>query len=257
MKEILKIYFLLLLVTALAVSCQDDDENTCCDPTNPECANYDPCFGETEVSAAFKFFARYGIGANAEWVEETKFIGSPILFSAVDTAADSYTWYLGTDVFTDVTEVERTISQLPNGSYPASLVVEKTPNLDCFPLDDGRDSLYMEFDVVEFCEAQAIGMFRGMRQGVDTDSIDIEIYLADFNTGEPCTDNATPFFVNFAGENDTVAGSVGAATFSRMIIDGGGFGSPRGEVIVQQDETVILDYEFWDINYSFRGRKIQ
>lgn len=246
----------LLIITIIWAGCKKDEEE-CCDPTNPECPNYDPCYGENEVSAAFKFYARYGIGESAEWVEETKFIGSPILFAADDTTADAYTWYLGIDTFTNVTQVQRTISQLPNGSYPASLVVEKSPNLNCFPMDDGRDSLYMEFETVDFCEAQAFGIFKGIRQGVDTDSIDIEIYFADFNTGEPCTDNATPFFVNFAGENDTVAGSIGATTFSRMFLDGGGFGSPRGEVIVQDDETIILDYEFWDVNYSFRGRKIQ
>jgi hypothetical protein len=249
-------FYSMLFLFAAVTGCKEDDEDQCCDPTNPECVNYDPCFGETETTAAFKFFARYGLGEDAEWVEETKFIGSPILFAAEDTTADSYTWYLGIDTFTNVTQVQRTISQLANGSYPASLVVEKTPNLDCFPLDDGRDSLYMEFEVVDRCEALTYGKFRGMRQGVDNDSIDIEIYLADFNTGEPCVENSTTFFVNCAGQNDTVAGS-GIGTYSRTRFTSGGFGYPDGEIIVSADLSVEFDYEFFNINYSFRGRKIQ
>src|SRR5690606_36172120 len=85
-----------ILVLSFA-ACDRDDDQPCDDPTNTDCPNYDPCFGKDSVTATFQFLARYGVGADAPWYPETKFIGSPFRFSAIDTAADSYTWYLGTD----------------------------------------------------------------------------------------------------------------------------------------------------------------
>ncbi len=251
------LFYSLLFVFIGVTGCKKDDEDQCCDPANPECPNYDPCYGESEVSADFKFFARYGFGADAVWVEETKFVGSPVLFSANDKDADAYTWYLGLDTFTGVTEVERSINQLPDGTYPAALVIEKSPNTQCFPFDDGRDSIHLNFEVVDRCDALPFGVFRGKRMGVDSDSIDIEIYLADYDTGEPCVPTSTGYFVNCAGQNDTVAGDPGIGTYSRWNYWGSGFGSPRGEMIVHPDWTVEFDYEYYNVNYSFKGRKIQ
>lgn len=99
MKEILKIFFLLLLIALLAVGCQEDDENTCCDPTNPECPNYDPCYN-IEPTADFKmrgtsvaFMTPENL--QAEWCDTI--LNSGVEFKAEMENADSYEWYIGTE----------------------------------------------------------------------------------------------------------------------------------------------------------------
>lgn len=37
-------------------ACDTDDDNSCCDPTNPECPNYDPCYGQSPVTAEFNIY---------------------------------------------------------------------------------------------------------------------------------------------------------------------------------------------------------
>jgi len=257
----LKLKYLLLLAGVILITlhaCKKDEEE-CCDPTNPECINYDPCFGETEVSADFQFLARYGIGNDAEWIPETKFIGSPIRFSAIDKDADSYTWYLGLDTIAGQDEVELEINNLDPGSYSAILVLEKEPNLNCYPLDDGRDSLIQFFERIDFCESLHVGKHRGFVPSISTDSIDIEILYINQLTGEQCQEPMAPFFVNISGENDTIQGAIGGyGTFSRMTFLGSGFGDPKGEIIVSKESLKTnFSYRLDNVDYVFSGRKIQ
>jgi len=43
-------FFTALAALALFTTCCKDD---CLDPTNPDCENYDPCYGKTQPSAKF------------------------------------------------------------------------------------------------------------------------------------------------------------------------------------------------------------
>ena len=249
---------ILLALVVFTQCCKPEDED-CFDPGDPECVNYDPCYGKTEVSADFQFLAKYGFGDNVQWIPETKFVGSPVRFSAIDKEADSYTWYLGLDTITGTDEVELGVNNLEPGSYSASLVLEKEPNLLCFPEDDGRDSLMKFFQVVDFCERLAIGRFRGTVSNFSTDSIDIEIYFANTSTGEMCVIPSSPFFVNVLGDNDTLIGtSAGYGTYSRFMFSGNGSGDLRGEIIV--DETTwatTFNYQLGNVDYEFKGRKLE
>ena len=49
----MKKFYYLLILALLWAGCKEDDEEECFDPTNPECSNYDPCYGN-EPTAAFK-----------------------------------------------------------------------------------------------------------------------------------------------------------------------------------------------------------
>jgi len=255
-----KLEHVLLLagVILLTLHACKKDEEECCDPTNPNCGNYDPCFGETEVSADFQFLARYGIGNDAEWIPETKFIGSPIRFSAIDKQADSYTWYLGLDTITGQDEVELEINNLDTGSYSAILVLEKEPNLNCYPQDDGRDSLIQFFERIDFCDALYLGKFRGISPTVSSDSIDIEIQWANMFTGEICDDLSMPRLINVLGNNDTIFTQGGYSVYSRNFFGGDGSGTLRGEINVDEiDLSTYFSYRLDNIDYQFRGRKLE
>ena len=247
-----------ILVLSFA-ACDRDDDQPCDDPTNTDCPNYDPCFGKDSVTATFQFLARYGVGADAPWYPETKFIGSPIRFSAIDTAADSYTWYLGTDTFTGNSNVQLEINQLNPGMYSAGLVLEKEPDLYCFPDDDGRDSLMLYFEKVEICDGLTIGKFRGIEQSLSSDSIEIEVFLGNITTGVSCAEPMSIYFMNIQGENDTLLGhSNGYGIYSRSFFGGSGSGSLRGEIIVDEATWhTTFNYRLGNVDYEFTGRKME
>lgn len=95
----MKKFYYLLLLALIWTGCQDDDDNTCCDPTNPECANYDPCFGK-EPTAAFKMRGTsvgFPVSENlvAEWCDTI--FNSGVEFMADMEDADVYEWYIGTE----------------------------------------------------------------------------------------------------------------------------------------------------------------
>ncbi|MCA1752150.1 MAG: hypothetical protein ABR572_11540 [Cryomorphaceae bacterium] len=94
----LKNYFLIaLLGAAVMAGCRSDDDAPCCDATNPECPNYDPCW-DRHPTAEFKM-RQTSPGfvipdeLQAEWCDT-------IARSAVEFLADmdnalSYTWQIG------------------------------------------------------------------------------------------------------------------------------------------------------------------
>ena len=208
------------------------------------------------MTADFKMYARYGIGPDAEWVEEPKYSGSPIRFVADEQEADSYTWYLGLDTITGVSDLQRTINDLPPGMYSAALVVEKTPNLDCFPNDDGRDSLYQTFEKIEICDQLSFGKFKGLRNGVDQDSVIIETFFADPITYEMCIQGSYFITTNLLGSNDTIPAG-GYGTYSHLFLAGDGSAQPRGELVVDKSTLEVeFNYELDNAEYSFNGIKI-
>lgn len=246
-----------MLGLAVLVQCCKPKE-TCTDPSNPDCENYDPCWGQAPVSAEFEFLAQYGVADNAVWIPETKFVGSPVRFSAKDKNADAYTWYLGVDTISGTDEVELGINNLLYGSYSAALVLEKSPNFVCFPEDDGRDSLMLYFEKVEFCDALNLGKFRGLTTKVSQDSIDIEIQMVHFNTGEICHEASMPRLINVLGNQDTIFTQGGYSTYSRKFFAGNGSGDLRGEIIVDEETwSTTFNYRLGSVDYEFIGRKLE
>jgi hypothetical protein len=97
MKKVLCSYLLFLFV--MVTGCKEDDEDPCRDPTNPECANYDPCFGN-EPTASFKMRGSsvgFPISENlvAEWCDTIR--RAHVEFMADMEDAEVYEWYIGTE----------------------------------------------------------------------------------------------------------------------------------------------------------------
>ncbi len=135
MKE-LKIFILLLGFFGLITlqSCKD-----CCeDPTNPDCDNYDPCYGKKPTSAHFIIEE----SLRDYWIEGDTVSGvgniSAVRFTASQDA-DSFIWTIGSEIIHQKSFIR---NDFPNDEYiPVTLVViNKSPNKACFPHDDGRDT---------------------------------------------------------------------------------------------------------------------
>lgn len=152
---------MLLLVLCLCwSSCQ---EESCDDPTDMRCPNYDPCLDTHETSAYFTISENPGINPplRDDWflyIDSDTVYQSSITFIAQEKDA-TYTWYIGRDTFYD-----RSVSLwgFPGDqSFEVTLVVERTPDSACFPDDDGKARLTRTFyRREEFCEASIVGKYR-------------------------------------------------------------------------------------------------
>ena len=102
--------------------------------------------------------------ANANFTIEEMTSGNPNLAKYTETdsifseknvrfyateEAEEYTWYIGSEVI-HTREVMRYFdNSLVGQTIPVKLVVKKSPNLICFPNEDGTDSLVKYFTVAQ------------------------------------------------------------------------------------------------------------
>jgi hypothetical protein len=185
----MKYLYSFLLLCLVALSCSRCKEE-CDDPTNPECPNYvapDPCANSREVSAEFVIEERPNI-LEPYWVEtDTTLNTRRIQFRAKIEDATEYKWYIGSQVYSSP-KVELFFDNTWTGSsIPITLVVRKTPDINCFPYDDGYDSLKKVFFISTspialdpnnisspVIHAGLGGGYRMKQEGA-TDSIDIKV----------------------------------------------------------------------------------
>jgi hypothetical protein len=264
MKEILKISFLLLLIIALAVGCKDDDENTCCDPTNPECPNYDPCFGKVNTTALFTISQRLSsFGDNASvFIEDDVVTGGTLKFTAIPQEGAIYTWILGSDTTVGGPEITTNLGNLPFGTYPNSLIVTKPADTLCFPDDSGIDEFTRSFTAVSICEAAILGRYQGVFASQPNDSTEIEFAVSSspLEILLPCDPNniTSVFFVNANMEGDTL--KTGANGFANTVFPFVAFGAidqPEGTAVIDLESNIMtVTYTLGDSSYSFTGIKL-
>jgi hypothetical protein len=130
--------YLSYMVIFLSQSCKDK----CNDPGNPECQNYNPCFGKSETSAEFIVEEDLlGFGLEGIWYKAdsiTPSFNNSVRFSALNNA-DSFIWTIGGGVYNTKSVVLN--SFIPNSTVEITLIVfNKNPNVLCFPNDDGKDT---------------------------------------------------------------------------------------------------------------------
>lgn len=127
------IYLLALLVTVQACK-------KCKDPQNPECENYDPCFGKSATSAEFKMFLKHTGDTIEEIYDGDKFFPFGLTFEAT-YPADSFFWKIGAEAnFRMGKKIAVEFFPL-SAPIPIMLIVKRKPDLDCFLDDDGVDTV--------------------------------------------------------------------------------------------------------------------
>ncbi len=259
-----KINFPTLLLIAgvllMVQCCKPDPEPPtppeCTDPANPDCPNYDPCYGESPVTAEFKIFDDlFVFGPNADtWYEDSVLYVGNIKFEALEDSA-YYKWYLGQDVVEGYGDsvVTKGINNLDPGTYDAALVVEKTPNIMCFSDDNGRDSIYKTFTIVDRCDLLVINKFKGVFESAPEDSVVIEFLFLDLNYYQKDCTSTDLGGINLGGESDTLY--IGGGIVNRYIKwTQLAYTQPVGDFEVFPDNTCHAEYELRDENYIFNGK---
>lgn len=256
-------FYSMLFLAVEVTGCKEEDE--CCDPTNPECANYNPCYGKMETTAFFTIAQQYyPVGENSDiFIEDDIVTGGKIKFSAIPQEGATYTWILGADTIVGDPEITRTLGELPDGTYPNSLIVTKEPDTVCYPLDDGVAAFTRSFTQIDGCDRAILGKYIGLFENQSSDSVIIEIASSpSLNEIEPCDSESflgAVFSVNFDLQNDTIRLRLNGGVNSSMSFESlGSIDVPEGEMVYNISQDLIkADYTIDDIHYSFTGRKLE
>ena len=275
-------------------SCRKDCP--CNDPYNPVCPNYDSCLTKKTVTADFKFGYEFRedfkdfINGQPYITDDTIYqcggvdslgntYGIKLTFVPVEKNA-KYTWKLGSEIITD-----RTFSRLFENAkgpqrIPVTLIVEKEPNRNCFPNDDGRDTVTKYIDLRYQWNFPIMGKYKVLFEGEkDSSFIEVRPWEAKYN----CSKCKVVFsnlkhplsvtLINFKNTQDTIRTPfttwfiIGNKLIFEDVREGGEWGEIyNNEMKLNSDGTVEASYStmkeqfgpnFEHRKISFKGRKIQ
>ncbi|MEN8929523.1 MAG: hypothetical protein ABF242_08385 [Flavobacteriales bacterium] len=257
-------YSLLLAVLLVFASCTKEKEN---DP--------DPCCGETPVTANFGMMNITGTFLNFyDFTPDVAFTRNYITFRAMPQDPDAtYTWYLGTEILTG-SQISRDFSptvMTGENNIPISLVIRKTPNIECYPNDDGYDSIVKYIKLVDDkCEFLTNGDFKVLFDGKsDSSIVSIRNWLVVSNgTYTPdCNEGHMGIGFDIANPTDTnwTTARSGLQTNSTIIFKD--ISTTKGNwyngsfKVNPNTLTVEADYYMYRLGgnsdrYNFKGRKI-
>jgi hypothetical protein len=249
-----KLLFCLLSASATAcvVGCGSSGGN------NPVVT--DPCAGATPVKASFTIYEVVGA---AKVATDTVVFG-PVLFSA-DERYDSYEWRIGTDsrVWSDssfgLAFWQRDADE--GVPIPVQFVGRRAPQTDCFPNDDGVDTIVRYLVPVSLYNSPILGSYRGYRTDDTTDVYEVDIFwknrdaLVVRNINKGCRDSANQEYALTVKEMGAKSISInGVARY-----DGRGCKNPFGTLILHNDGRLVANYVYDKDRKqaTFIGRKVQ
>lgn len=251
-------------LTVVIFGCKSDD-NTCYDPSNPECENYDPCYDKLPTTAEFTISKQYfPFGANANFFVEDNILtpGGNLRFTAIPQEGASYTWIIGADTVFGEYEITKGLNDFSVGTHNNTLIVTKPTDTICFPHDKGSVQFDRSFIKIRSCEATVLGKYRGVFSTNPSDSVVIILALSpSFNSIEPCDSTAVVgefFSVNFNANEDTVPLNINGFVNTQISFESQNeTGIPEGEVIYDPiKNSVEAIYSNDLVNYHFTGRKL-
>jgi hypothetical protein len=176
-----KYALILILFSMVAWSgCKD-----CDDPSDPDCGNYDPCFGKYPDKLEIEMYCRdiFAVPYSSFDYHITKdsiFI-SPITFKfKVNHKYDSIKWYIsGSSQSWTTNELELSFSNTQWDPIIGSFKIIGVGYRQKDPLckgenDSGLDTISRNFRLVEWWNPKIIGYYRGLNDG-EKDSVDFYI----------------------------------------------------------------------------------
>lgn len=243
----------LILVSTIIIfftSCESDDENECCDPTNPECPNYDACLGIKEPSATIILREPIFGPDGFELTPDDSLFYNEVNFSSPYTGSEyTHTWYLGAEVITEASfSREHAFVERP-AQLTVSHVLEYPIDSVCFPNSTGRDSTSRKYYLIKYWnEFGVYSKYRGVFEN-ETDSFDFEFkrVFAD-NTpvyvGYPPDLEPVSATLNFDNQGDSTDIGVNGRN-SIGYFGGDGNSYPSGSIKIDHTTNIaILEYTY-------------
>lgn len=247
----------------------------CQDPSSSACSNYNPCYGRHATSASFKIYET-GDPASGHYIH---WINYPVkdtttldpAFLADDSTALGYTWLVGNGVYHG--------HSLSLNNYPrnqwinVTLIIQCTPDRQCFPADDGIDTLVRRFIIVPF-HNNFNHTFRGVLDEARDDSFNVSfnfhtILPGDWKYGLP-GDSTFSFYNQRQSCTDTLEpGSITGMTLHEFSYEDLSpldrcINKPIGRAVLDSTDVNRITYEYNSYysyspnqaNHIFRGYRI-
>ncbi|MNK08312.1 hypothetical protein D3C87_262440 [compost metagenome] len=138
----MKLLGILLILLLVSVSCKKKTVQP--DPDQH-------CGSAEEVSADFWIEEMTTGNANfAKYTDTDSILGSKSVRFRAKLGGAVYKWYIGSEIITD-SVFSRFFGPATLGqTIPVTLVVRKTPNNNCFPADDGYDSIVKYLTITDY-----------------------------------------------------------------------------------------------------------
>lgn len=218
----MRLLFFILTCIGLLFFTESCKKKECFDPANPECENYDPCFGKEPTTAKIRIAQYFDNTSYPDMrgvsIEEEKLLPGYIKFGCQTADVKKCTWILGSETING-TEVRRLFDiSLPQETYTVTLIVEKDPNKNCFPTDDGIDTLTKTFKLVNTCDILMRGRFKGVWEG-ETDSTVLSLRFFDpSKPSDTCYAAGDCRIINLKKQNDTIILSRGEMYLSNSTL---------------------------------------
>jgi hypothetical protein len=282
-----------LSITALAGTSylQSCKKCECQDVSNPDCENYDPCYG--------KYTANFGFTYGSQWVTPESFFGienyvhdkdsilqnnNRIKFTA-HKIYDSVVWKLGSETITNKSFV-RIFNNVKEGYYSCTMVGHRAKQ-DCIAGDDGIDTITKRWYMMPLSKMPIIGKYKVLFVGARDSTIVqvqawdsykhwsgifpdvtsyVEVKATNVNTGHIT-------LINFYNDEDTTA-SFDFINSSQMfsghwmvfnddprtnIPSQGSFSLNSNNEVVARFKKYYFKYNPTQVlfnEYSFKGRKL-
>jgi hypothetical protein len=280
-------YLLIIMMLSIGMGLGSCRKKQCHDPKNPECENYDPCYGKKPVTADFIFGRTTATpepinGVDYPICEDTIFnsggvnrkgfdYGIGLKFQAKENGA-KYTWKLGSETISG-REFDRNFITAGPGVYQATLIVEKTPDASCFPKDDGKDTITKKFTLMPHYQLPIMGKYKVLFEG-SKDSTIIEIQPWEISSSTQfknykIVDSASVQYttlINFQNKRDTVTHFLfdGFPTGNHIyLFDAPSDYHPHSGKVDLKGSQIAATYHYgasWDgslVKYVFKGRKLK
>ena len=227
-----KFFFLLFIISLLIFTCGKDDEP----PVNCEC-------GELP-NADFTISQGIGFNEDRRYFESDTILKGPVKVESVNQLL-SYEWKIGTDpTIRTGKSVELDYDVL--GEIEVTLIGHWTPDKDCFPNDNGVDTVMKKFYLVPRLDAKYFGDFEGYYES-EPDSL-VTIYINNLSRIHNIPIGCF--------ENDLAAWGTYRHFFMRKYDAKNPCPIPKGWGTISDDnQTLTLDYEIWDLDLSERVKR--
>ncbi|MCX6147235.1 MAG: hypothetical protein NTW25_08295 [Candidatus Kapabacteria bacterium] len=164
-----------------------------------------------------------------------------------DSGYTQYEWLVGDDTTHHYTQNLTLCFTQPFGWVKVRLIVKGTPNKNCFPNDDGIDTMYKSFFVKDFHQPEFLGSYQGYNVSNPKDTFTVRInyengdrgiIIYNINKGCDTPINKPTSIIDIFYLNKVL-------TIWDPSTYGYGCEAPVGLAILQEDlKTIVIDYKY-------------
>jgi hypothetical protein len=184
------VFSLLLLGSLwLFAGCGEDDDllTPCTDPANPDCSNYDPCWGVSTPSSAFMMFD--STTAGVLWVDTSLSVlvdtlyatsGAGLYFRPLQIESGvTYEWQIGDDPRLFEAPIITQSFNRAYGNIEVRLVAKIEDSLACLNPELRSDTSYQTLTLLdgEFAASKVWGTYRGNSSENPDEEVVLDVFL--------------------------------------------------------------------------------